>query len=175
MIRAACLIAGLLLGGHAASAQTPSCYELGDITRFCGKKAGWKSIGASPELGTYNFVNQEFVFAISAQADHGQSITPALFDRAVDGILLGLDQRGGKPEGTHRTEFVEVIRHNTVEGRRALILSEFEGTATSFVVDVFFSSQHAWTTQTAHQGAIAPERLIRVHSLTMQEVELDDR
>jgi hypothetical protein len=172
MIRLCALALALWALSTPAQAQEESCYTLGPTTTFCGKKAGWKGVFSSPVPGTFTFENQEFIFAITVQADHGQSISPALFDLAIEGTLRGMDQRTDQPLGTHRAEMTEVIRHDKVEGRRIFVTSVFEGTDSAFVMDVYFSSQHAWTTQTAHLGPITSDRLMRVHELTMQEVRL---
>lgn len=169
-----CLCLGIALIGLPGFAQTENaCYQLGPNTLFCGKNQGWKPLEAQPVPGTTSFQNRAFLFAVSIQADHGQSVTPHLYDLVIEGILSEMDRRVDAPAGTHRIETIDVISKENIQGRRVLVFSDDGEIARSYMLDVYLSNANAWTTQTAHVGPITPARLAKVHALVMEELTLD--
>ncbi len=161
------------LGASPALAQETPCFELDEATTFCGREAGWAKTPAQPVPGTTSFVNRAYLFAVTVQRNHGQTPSPALYDAAISSALQGMDTRTDLPDGTHRAKDMSFIRRDGMEGRRMLIQSTFDGVPASFMMDVYYSDEHAWILQTGHAGAIDPERLARVHALTLQEMQFD--
>ena len=167
-----CLVVGLM--GLPVVAQTDNaCYQLGPNTVFCGKNQGWKPLDAQPVPGTTSFQNRAFLFAVSNQAAHGQSVTPHLYDLVIEGILSEMGRRVDAPAGTHRIETIDVIRKGNIQGRRVLVFSDDGEVARSYMLDVYQSNANAWTTQTAHADPIPPARLAKVHALVIEELTLD--
>lgn len=163
----------MLCTSPAEAQEDVHCVPLDEATQFCGLDTGWRAVAEQPVPGTTNFLNQEYIFAVTIQRHHGATVSPALYDRAIEAMLTAMDQRTDQPPGTHRADSIDFFDRDGMEGRRLMISSEFDGHPAFFMVDILYSDAHAWIFQTGHVGAIAPDRLARVHARTTAEVQLD--
>ena len=175
MTRAIHLITAVLLGLAlpVAAQDDENCTALDKRTLFCGRDAGWIEAADQPIPGTTSFQNEAYLFAVATQADHGQVVTPVLYDIAIEGLLLEMDRRADAPAGTHEAEFIDVIDKGGIEGRRLSVLTEVDGQPVRNIMDIYFSDAHAWTAQTGHLGPIPLDRLLKVHGLVMEELHLE--
>lgn len=161
------------LSGLPAAAQDNGCLTLNEVTQFCGRDKGWVPLAEQRTPGTVSFVNEEFLFAVSMQMSHGQTVSSALMERAVSGVLEELDRRMDVPAGTHSPEFVEIIDNYEITGRRMAVRTVVDGQDVHNVIDIYFSPRNAWTTQTGHLGPITLDRLAKVHALVTEDLKLE--
>lgn len=165
-----CLCMGM---SASAQSQDEGCYELNEATVFCGRDAGWKPAPVSKQPGVFAFLNQEYSFTVSVHGAHGLGLSEELYYQLIQVVLQGFDARMNQPFGTHQPEFVEVILRNGIQGRRLAVATYVDDTPSLFLVDILYSDRNGWILETGHLGPITPERIARVHDLSLQELTLD--
>ena len=167
------LLLSLLLAGPALAQSEDICLQIFDNTKFCGSQIGWQPLDPQPIPHMKTFRNQEFNFSVSHQSNHGQSVNNILYDSAIRGLLHEIDQRHDTPPGTHQAAFVELVYKDDIEGRRLAVISEFDDTPISIVMDIYYSRRQVWIAQTFHVGPIKMRRLKKVHDFAVKELIFD--